>query len=97
MARIIGAKPYRKSCNRVKPNPGSLKSSLEAIRKLNLSKSMIYWTIGIRPTGEGVRKHVEGTAGTGAVSLGFDGRIVDDSGTDDSSGPNPTRGTPTRS
>ena len=55
---------------------------------------MIYWTIGVPPTGEGVRKHVEGTAGTGAVSLGSDVRTVDDSGTQNSSGPNPTRGRP---
>src|SRR5882724_11691951 len=69
----------------------------EAIRKQNLSKHRIYSTIGAPLTGIGVRKHVEGTAGTEAVSLGSDGRTVDDSGTDDSSGPNLTRGTPTRS
>jgi class 3 adenylate cyclase/DNA-binding winged helix-turn-helix (wHTH) protein len=66
----------------------------EAIRKLNLPKRMIYWTIGAPLTEKGVRYQVQGNVGPKAVFLRSDGRPVDNSGTAHSRGTHPTWGTP---
>jgi hypothetical protein len=63
---------------------GAILQHLEALRKPDLAKSMIWWTVGACFSSEGVRALVDGRTISEAVSLGSDGRAVGDLGSVDS-------------
>ena len=73
------------------------KTMLEALRKPDLAKSLIWWTVGPYFSGEGGRALGDGRTGSETVSLGSDGRAMGDLGPADSTPANPPWRAPAQS